>query len=161
MNAPWATPDPLATARGRLRGAAIVSVGWVALAGAFAFWPLDRAGPASFKLPSAAEPVREPLSLAAFDAPVWSVEIHAAPAPAPSPAPPPPPPRLQLLGIARDQEQGATVLRAVLFDPDTNKLSIVSHGGVVSGRTVTAIDETKVTLSDGTLTHTLTLRRSP
>lgn len=153
--------DPLATAYSRRRLATIAAVGLAVLAGAFAFWPLDRAGPAAFELPGAAEAGREPLSLAAFDAPVWSIEIPAAPAPTPAPLPTPPPLRLQLLGIACDEVNGKRVLKAVLFDPDSNKLSIVGHGQAISGRTVTAIEETKVTLSDGDLTHTLALRRSP
>jgi len=104
-------------------------------------------GPRETKLP--------PLDAKAFDTPVWT--IAAAPQPPPPPAPPPPPPpplKLQLIGILKE-DQG---YKAVLYDPDTNKLFVVATGGEALGHTIDRVAADAVTIKDGALVRTLALK---
>ncbi|MDP1662703.1 MAG: hypothetical protein Q8L55_12385, partial [Phycisphaerales bacterium] len=98
---------------------------------------------------------RSPLQLAAFDAPIWTLD----PPPA-TPDTPPAPLRLQLVGMVRDGGNGAAgVLKAVIYDPDTDELVVVAEGASVGLRTVMRIDATGVTLSDASGTRRLLMER--
>ncbi|HZW07342.1 MAG TPA: hypothetical protein VFF65_09475 [Phycisphaerales bacterium] len=82
---------------------------------------------------------RPPLRLAAFDAAIWTLDP-----PPPTPTAPPPPLRLQLVGLLR--EGGTT--KAVIYDPDTDELTVVAEGAKIGARTVTRVDATGVTLAE-------------
>jgi hypothetical protein len=86
----------------------------------------------------------------------------------------PPPLRLQLIGITRDAPKDGTtaVLRAALYDPDSDRLLLVAAGETLTaGRgggtplqlKIASLTADTIELSDGTLTRTLTLKetRSP
>lgn len=86
---------------------------------------------------------RPPLQVAAFDAPIWTLD----PPPVVPPGPPPPL-RLQLVGMVR--EGGASgALRAVIYNQETDELVVVAEGARVGARGVARIDAEGVTLSDG------------
>src|SRR6185295_10086229 len=104
-------------------------------------------GPRETKLP--------PLDARAFDTPVWTIAAAPQPPPPPIPPPPPPPPiKLQLIGILKEDQD----YKAVLYDPDTNKLFVVSNGGVALGHTIDRVAADTVTIKDGTLVRTLALK---
>jgi hypothetical protein len=111
-----------------------------------AMLPADQ-GDAEAKLP--------PLDVKAFDTPVWTIAAAPqAPAP-PSPPPPPPPPlKLQLIGILREAEQ----YKAVLYDPDSNKLFVVATGEEAQGHMIDRVAADAITVRDGALVRTLKLR---
>jgi hypothetical protein len=125
-----------------------------ALAAPLLIWALWPAKPASLP-PAPAAPIatdhassatRPPLRLAAFDAPIWTLDP-----PPPTPATPPPPLRLQLVGIIRDEggAKGAKgTLKAVIYDPDTDELVVVAEGAKIGPRSITRIDAAGVTLTD-------------
>jgi hypothetical protein len=115
---PWAIP---AIALTLLAGA-------VAACGLWAFAPLPQV---RIELPRLAEPALreapEPvrLDVAAFHAPLWIAPVPPPPPPKPEPPPPPPPPlKLQLLAIVRE----ADTLKAVLYDPDADRILVVAEG---------------------------------
>lgn len=151
---PLVYPRRLATRWAWAAGAAVPLLVW-------ALWPIgartlppdtvpvpaDRTGPATAQRPA--------LQLAAFDAPIWTLDP-----PPPTPVTPPPPLRLQLVGMVRDGGTGAGgVLKAVIYDPDTDELVVVAEGAKVGPRTVTRIDATGVTLTDATGTRRLQMEQ--
>lgn len=90
----------------------------------------------------------QPLSLAAFDTPLWHI-------PPPPPAPPPPTPplagpvavplKLQLLAISRRAEPDSPYL-AVLYDPDRDRVWTALPGTQIGNARVTRIDPSGVDL---------------
>src|SRR3954462_6437056 len=102
-----------------MRGAAVLIV-VPGVAAAWALWPLST--PRGVSATDAIRVIEPPaMTLAALDAdafraPIW-VAASAPPAP---PAPPPPLPALRLQLLAVVQEEG--VYRAVLYDPDADKV---------------------------------------
>lgn len=109
-------------------------VGAVTLCLAWALWPLSPAPAQPPAVHAAPQPLPSEVHLAldldAFRAPIWVAE---APPPPPPAAPAPPPPlKLQLLAITREGD----ALRAVLYDPDTDRLHVVGDGETVTGGTV-------------------------
>src|SRR5262245_2915336 len=158
---PFPYPDPLWAARRTTHRALAAAAGGLLLTTAWALWPLPRTTVqpllpemnADNELATAAGP----LDLSVFDAPVWIVAA-APPPPAPLPpeALPPPPLRLQLLGIIRNQSDGA--YRAALYDPDADKVFVVASGDPVAGRLVKSIEPRAVLLAQGTSVQALNLR---
>jgi hypothetical protein len=67
---------------------------------------------------------------------------------------PPVPLKLQLIGIITEQE----VHRAAVYDPDSDRLLIVSGGDRIDHHTITQVTSSTVELSDGQSTRTLTLK---
>ncbi len=101
------------------------------------------------------------LDRAAFAASIWNpppaLERTAEQAPTRQH---PPPLRLQLIGIARDAGPGGDqVLRAALYDPDTDRLHILAEGERVGAVTVIAVEPGVVRLESGGRTAELRLRR--
>ncbi|MGD9789013.1 MAG: hypothetical protein AB7Q00_08005 [Phycisphaerales bacterium] len=165
--------DPLTRERRRrTRSAAL----WIlAIAASAIPLAIPRAAPSvpleeTVSRPSQAQPTQiASLNLASFDAPVWLTRLEAPPAPEvrPSPvapAPPSPPPRLELLGIERSEDdQGALVYRAVLYDQDAKRVLVVKAGDRLekSARTIATVTPTDLTITDGSSTHTLALKTPP
>lgn len=88
-----------------------------------------------------AAPIARPaLRIAAFDAPLWTLD----PPPLVSPTPPAPL-RLQLVGIVRD---GST-LKAVVYNQETEELAIIAQGESIGTRSITKIEAESLTFSDG------------
>ncbi len=160
---PIARLDPLLALQRRTRRASAVCAGVVLLAAMYALWPVT-IEPVSVPTPlssdseslaagEASGPV--PLDLAAFETPLWL----APPPPPPTeiaakPPPPPPPLKLELLGILREGES----YRAVVYDPETDKVTVLSSGDTLAGRTVGRITAETVAIKDGAGTRTLTLK---
>ena len=105
----------------------------------------------------------EPLDRTAFAAAIWNPP--AAPERPPGTiekATPVPPPRLQLIGIVHDtDEDGAVLLRAALYDPDTDKLHLVASGELIGAVTVASIESGVVSLESAGRTSRLALREPP
>ena len=145
MNVASPVPDdplvhPRRVAR-RWRWAALLAVPLLV----WAVWPnrlpeltVVSAGAVTPALPPAVTQ-RPPLRLAVFDAALWTLDP-----PPPAPTAPPPPLRLQLVGMVRD----AGALKAVIYDPDTDELTVVAEGTRIGPRTVTRIDEAGVTVAE-------------
>ena len=93
-----------------------------------------------------------PLDVEAFRCPLW-VAPPAAPPPA---APPPPLPalRLQLLAIVKD----GTGYRAMIYDPDADRVFAAGTGDTAAGRKVERVTASDVQLRDGGGLRTLALR---
>lgn len=154
--------------RWRERGVLAGGAAALALATSWAAWPLAEAPPIDADLTAPAEVEHgpdeaPPLDRAAFAARIW----NPPPAPSPAAAAPAaveagPPPRLRLIGIAHDSGvDGEPILRAALYDPDTDKLHLVASGEHVGGVTVSAIDGGGVSLDDGGRVSRLALRDDP
>jgi hypothetical protein len=156
------TADPanlLAHSRRRTR---YVAAGCgVAMLGAMA-WALMPTHPAVSEAPrlemanaAADSPPPAPLDVKAFETPVWTIAAAPQPAAPPPPPPPAPPPlKLQLIGIIREAE----VYKAVIYDPDTNKLFVVASGEAAAGHTVERVVADSITIKDGALVRTLALK---
>lgn len=138
---------------------------WTAAAAApllvWALWPMGMRSLPTDPVPASADPTgpataqRPALQLAAFDAPIWTLDP-----PPPTPVSPPPPLRLQLVGMVRDGGIGAGgTLKAVIYDPDTDELVVVTEGARVGPRTVTRIDASGVTLTDAAGTRRLLMEQ--
>ncbi len=98
---------------------------------------------------------RERIDQSAFVARLWNPSREARDRRlAVQTAPPPKPLRLQLIGITDDGRR----LCAALYDPDTDRLLIVTSGDHVKRYTVT-ITPDAVELADGQVTHRLALRK--
>ena len=97
-----------------------------------------------------------PLDVKAFETPVWTIAAAPQPlAPPPPPPPAPPPLKLQLIGIIKEAE----AYKAVIYDPDTNKLFVVASGEAAArGHTVDRVIADSITIKDGTLVRTLALK---
>ncbi len=153
------TAAPPSVAVGRTRVPRLLIAACIAAPGtmaAWAFWPLY---PAAFEpsAPPASAPAAAPdtlatLNVAAFSAPIWVAEPPPPPPPA-APAPPPPL-RLQLIAITREGD----ALRAVLYDPDLDRLHIVGDGERLGERTVDRVLAASVALRDSHGVRTLALR---
>ncbi|MEE8154271.1 MAG: hypothetical protein V3T53_04850 [Phycisphaerales bacterium] len=133
----------------------------VTLSAAWAWRPLEQPEPRKFFIDLHA-PTTTPIDDEdhLFDQGAFVVRLW-------NPSPPPPPEvrdalvagrtaplRLQLIGIIDDGRQ----LRAALYDPEADRLLIVTTGDRVQQHTIT-ISADAVELADGRVTHRLTLRK--
>jgi hypothetical protein len=102
--------------------------------------------------PTAAPPARQLLSLdvSAFSAPLWVAPPSAPVAEATASTPPL---RLQLVAIVRDGES----LRAVLYDPDTDRLLVSGPGDAVGDGTIESVSLSGLVLRNPSGTRTLSL----
>lgn len=157
--------DPLVTLRKRTRVAALAGTAATVLAGVYALWPVSiepLPAPVEVTAHSPAQmdpPPAPPLDLAVFDGPIWLAPPPATPAPsgvAAKPSPPPPPLKLELLGILREGDS----FKAVVYDPDTDKVAVLSAGDTLAGRTINAVTADTVAIKDGAGTRTLTLKQA-
>lgn len=156
--------DPFAQSRSRSRTLRFVQVVALIACTVLAWWafkPLtsshdERSGqfsqPAN-KMPPAS---KSTLDVLAYAAPLWvAPPPPPAPAPAAVPSPPPPPLRLQLLAIVK--EDGG--YKALIYDPDADKLILAATGELVGGQSISRIDATQIELKgQGVGTRTLALR---
>lgn len=101
---------------------------------------------------------------AAFHTPLW-VAPPAPPPPVAETAPAQPPPlKLQLLAIVRqetlaDRDHAPTGgYKALLYDPDADKIIEVASGDSIGSCTVVGIADRELTLKDSAGTRTLSLR---
>jgi hypothetical protein len=96
------------------------------------------------------------IDLDAFRAPLWVAPPAPPPAPpAAKPPPAPPPLRLELLAIVRDENQ----IRALVYDPDSDRIMVVAEGDRVTDRTIERIGEAGVDIRTTHGLTTLALRR--
>lgn len=137
----------------------------VAFAISWSIWPLPRVAPfdATLEEPESAGGEDEPVTLfarSAFAARIWNPPAALeAGAPVVTAAKPAPPPRLQLIGIVHDTaEDGSPLLRAALYDPDTDKLHIVASGEQIGVVTITVVDAKGVDLEASGRANRLVLR---
>jgi len=140
--------------------AAVLAVGW---------WALRPLETPDLSLPDRVEQDPElevgpamqvALDDAAFHAPLW---LAPPPPPAPAAEPPKPEPlaplKLQLLAIVRGPgAEEETPYRAMLYDPDSDKIIEVAAGDLIAGRTVVGVTPHEITLRDRAGTRTLSLR---
>lgn len=104
-------------------------------------------------------PSRAPLSPAAFAARLWTSPATVAEPPPPPPQTPAAPLKLQLLAIHTDSSPtGDPRFRAALFDPDTGRVHSVVPGDTISGRTVIAVEASRVILGPAAQPVSLLLR---
>lgn len=102
-----------------------------------------------------------PLDRSAFAAKLWNpVPAPATPTVTPEPRQAAVPlPKLQLIGIVQDAAGNEKqILRAALYDPDTDTLHIVASGEEIGGVLIAAIDPDSVQLEVGGRPATLALR---
>jgi hypothetical protein len=133
--------------------------GAVVAASAWALWPPSTPQVDTPSLAFLVEPVEPPklppLDVRAFDTPVWTIAAALQPSvPAPPTLPPPPPLKLQLIGILK----GGQDYKAVLYDPDSNKLFVVATGGEAQGHKVDRVTADAIAIGDGALIRTLALK---
>lgn len=102
------------------------------------------------------------LDLAAFRTPIWVAPplppVPAEPPPQAKPEPPPPPPpplKWQLLAIVRGP--AGAVLRAMIYDPESDRVLELAAGDAHSGATIESVSDDRVTIRRGRHTHTLLL----
>jgi hypothetical protein len=166
---PTSSPTPPAPARKiagnpgvrqgrRIIGRVLACVS-IAACGVWAFMPLGRAQVDVPRIsPSAAaagQPAQVALDLAAFNAPVWVAP--AAPSPPPpalAEAPPPPPLKWQLLAIVRED----TGDRALVYDPDSDRLLVLREGDESGPRRVERVTATTLDVRGGVGVRTIALR---
>jgi hypothetical protein len=143
---------------GSPRAGSILCALVVIAAGVWAFWPL---GAVKIEEPTIAAalvetPARTALALdtAAFRAPLW-VTPPAPPTP-PVAAAPAPPLKVQLLAVVHE----GGVYKAVLYDPDSDKLLVLREGESlgVAGRAVEKVTASAVQIKDQSGVRTLALR---
>lgn len=92
----------------------------------------------------------------AYDVVLWTPPSEKPVQVAVAPPPPPPPLKLQLIGIhAEQQADGSELVRATLYDPQTDQLIIVNNGDKVGRYTVRSMTRTEIALDDGQRTRTL------
>lgn len=91
------------------------------------------------------------LDQSAFHSPIWVTP--PAPPPEPRPTAPPPPTKLQLLALST--ENG--VAKALLYDPDSDRVVSVSVGDKVSRAEVEDITSDRVVIADAAGRHHLWL----
>ncbi|MCC6678647.1 MAG: hypothetical protein IT436_16050 [Phycisphaerales bacterium] len=145
----------------------LLSVGWWALR------PLDRP---DLTFPASPPPSESPgqpdgpSTLVALDDSAFRIPLWFTPAPAPPSTPsadtkpaPLPPFKLQLLAIVREGDPSGAgpagqQFKALLYDPDTDKIVEAAAGQSIGERTVVGITEREMTLKDRTGTRTLSLR---
>ncbi|MCC7389642.1 MAG: hypothetical protein IT431_12835 [Phycisphaerales bacterium] len=161
--------SPISACTRRDRAAAAVAAPALLAAALWAAWPLPHLpnpdpAPGAPDHPTnhptdAAEP--PPFDRQAFAAAIWNpppqperpAELAAAPAP-------PPLPRLQLIGIAHDAgPDGLPVLRAALYNPDTDRLHILAAGERIGTVTILAVEPGLVRFDSGGRPGELRLRQ--
>lgn len=130
----------------------------VAACGLWAFLPLE---PAQVNIPviaagttAAAEPARLALDLTAFNAPLWVAPPPPKVAEAAPPPPPPMPLRWQLLAIVREDSG----YRALVYDPDTDKVLALGEGDESGPRRIARVTPTSMDVRDASGMRTLALR---
>lgn len=159
------TSDPLGAWSNRQRGALVAVGAALALGLAWALRPLHRAPAVEVELgaPDGSVPGPgdlAPLDRAAFAAHIWNPppRPEAAEVSSDTREQPAPPPKLQLIGVAHDTgADGDTVLRAALYDPDTDKLHLVASGERI-GAVRVSVDPEGVSLETAGGTARLALR---
>ena len=128
-----------------------------AAAAAWGLWPLRPLEVSRGESVAPARPSGETalaaLDTDAFRAPLW-VAPPAPPAP-PAPAAPPAPLRLQLLAVVHE----GAAYRAMLYDPDSDKLMVVGEGEKAGARTVEKVTASGVQIRDAAGVRALALRQ--
>jgi hypothetical protein len=161
--------NPLSVLARRTRRGLVVCAGLTLCAALFAAWPVGVVGVDPITQADSIEPIgasgSKPtmvaLDVAAFDVPVWLT-------PPPPPLPPPavevaakpsalPPLKLELLGIIRE----GNTYRAVVYDPDTDKVAVVGSGDTLAGRKVDRVSVDALAIRDTSGIRTLTLKATP
>ena len=156
------TNDPILAWRRRI---AATALGGAAAVAACAWWALrgPTTAPAAI-LPAA--PPQDPPGVETPEAPgplAWDAAVFDVALWNPPPRPPPPAPavaerveplRLQLLGIVTT----ADGLRAALYDPQDDRIHLVSDGGMIGAIGVVRVGDGVVELADGRRTHVLRTR---
>lgn len=168
--APTAALDPINPIARARRSTLLVGTACgvlVGLALTWCFWPLETDAPSSEHAASTstspasqlARPI-EPFNLAAFDAALWTAPPPIRTVAAAPPALPPPPPlKLQLLGIFQvEKGDSAASYRALLYDPEQDKVVIVASGDSIAQHTVDSVGRHAVTFRDTAGVRTLALR---
>lgn len=166
--------DPVARARRTTIVVGAVCGVLVGLAVTWCCWPLgaedgDPSADSTLTAAVASTPQTAPsLNLAGFEAPLWTAPPPRAVATVPAAPPPPLPPlRLQLLGIfqvgggtgeAAHAGDAVASYRALLYDPDQDKVVIVASGDSIAQRRVDSVDKNAVALRDTGGVRTLALR---
>jgi hypothetical protein len=159
--------ERLAAARRRVNHVGVVCCASVFV---WAVWPwtfrhTDHLATSAERQRSAAQGGTSPATTrAGIDPSVFDVSLWTPPPMPPVPrsdvavvSPPPPPLKLQLLGISGDGS-GKAPFRAALYDPDTVRVILVSHGEMLSRYTVRALTGEAVEFVDGARVERLTLR---
>jgi hypothetical protein len=138
---------------------------------AAAAWALAPLGPEDVPIPTApkiAPQSSEPttaaqlaLDVSAFRVPLW-VAPPTPPTPPraipPSPAPAPLTPlKLALLAIVHEGPVGGDTYRALLYDPDADRILALTQGQQAGGRTVELVTAASVQIRDDAGLHTLAL----
>ena len=99
------------------------------------------------------------LDLAAFRTPIWVAPplppVPAEPPPQAKPEPPPPPLKWQLLAIVRAPTDA--VLRAMVYDPESDAVIELAAGGTHAGATIESVSADRVIIRRGRHSHTLLL----
>jgi hypothetical protein len=157
--------DPLAMLARRTRRGLILCAGLTFCAAWFAVWPVsvDPITPPESIEPintTGSKPVIVALDVAAFDVPVWLAPPPPPPPPAVEVAAKPaalPPLKLELLGIIKESNG----YRAVVYDPDTDKVAVVGSGDSLAGRKVDRISADTLAIRDASGIRTLTLKAPP
>lgn len=127
--------------------------------GLWAFTPLEARLPPE-PAPSRSTPTKVPtgplpFNAAAFHTPVWiSPAKEEALADVSPPPPPAPPVRFQLVAVIR----GESGHKAVLYDPDADRLIVLGENQSSRGLTAIRLTPTSVDLSDNAGVRTLALR---
>ena len=160
--------DPILALRRSTRRVVIVGAALVVAAFAWALWPIERAPLALAEATGQpqATPAAERLAFNAdaFKATLWTPPPVPPTAPVIAQKPPPPPLKLQLIGITRDTpaEGGTPVLRAALYDPESDQMLIVAAGEkITSGKaryTVASLTADTIELADGDTVRKLSLK---
>lgn len=163
-----AARDPILDLQRSTRRIATVGVVVSTAAAVWAFWPFAREPRTLASTAESIAPSRDiSTSKLAFDPGAFEAQLWTPP-PQPPPKvvvqqPAPPALKLQLIGISRDNgHDGTTVLRGVLYDPDSDRLLIVASGEKVelAGRSpivVSKLTPDAIELQDGENTRRLTL----
>lgn len=133
--------------------------GWalvLMLCAVFAFWPLEvartNAPLVTEHLPEAHQVIA--LNGSAFRVPLWVADPAPTPESASVPPPSLPPLKLQLLAILRE----GGVYKAVVYDPDSDRLQILVTGDSVGSRKVYSVNGAEATLVDEAGQRTLSLK---
>jgi hypothetical protein len=170
MTTPTSTaPTPIPTSerasvpgasQGRRHLGRVLTLMCIAACGVWAFMPL---GPAQVSVPeisasaaAARPPTPSSLDLAAFNAPLWVAPAPASPSVAEAPPPPPPPLKWQLLAIVRED----TGYKALVYDPDTDRLLVLKEGDDSGPQRVERVTATTMDVRGGTGVRTLALREA-
>jgi hypothetical protein len=128
-------------------------------AAAFAVWPVRQAKVQTPAIERAELRTKQivGVDLAAFRVPIWVAEPLPPPPSPPAPAPAPPPPlKLQLLAIISEAEG----YKAAVYDPDRDRILVVSAGEKLGIRTVEHVDKATMTIRDDTGKRVLALKES-